>query len=199
MIIPDICHIHRILCSRCPLIHLFWRTPQTSLLKRVGLPGPSFISLAIWDKGWEVANRLSHVCRWLHPCLVGVLLVQHLRSPGPTLSWSDGNSSRWSCTSPLQPILCVGYVTNVLGRVPLIPLFLLLRSWGAEQEGKQHKRGQGCGCRTSLVWRVCQCLRLRSGEWLWCNKGPGGARRSNPTWTKGGATLRRRRLNEARK
>ena len=46
MVIPDICSICRILCSQCPHIPLSWTTQRTSLLRNVGLPGPSFISPA---------------------------------------------------------------------------------------------------------------------------------------------------------
>ena len=44
MVIPDIYSVCRILCSQCSHIHLSWTTQRTSLLKSVGLPGPSFTS-----------------------------------------------------------------------------------------------------------------------------------------------------------
>ena len=47
IVIFDICDVLRIPCSQCPKIHMSWTTHWTSLLKSVGLPGPTFISPAI--------------------------------------------------------------------------------------------------------------------------------------------------------
>ena len=84
-------------------IHLSWTTQRTSPLKSVGLPCPSFISPAVLDPGMG--------CR--QQAVAGPMKTRRvvkLNKPSPT------------------PILHVGPVSNVLGRVPLMPLFLIRNS-----------------------------------------------------------------------
>ena len=123
MAVPDIYSVRRILCSQCSHIHLSWTTQRTSLSKSLQMPCPSLFHLLFETQGWEVANRPSYVWRGRNPSSVDVL--QHLRSAGPALFRSDGNSMRCEVVRALSNAhpLC-GPRFNVLGRVPLMSLFL---------------------------------------------------------------------------
>ena len=144
---------------------------------------------------------------------------------------SNGNASRCEVVLALSnarplcgPIMWAPRaISNVLGRVPLMPLFLhgnstltiphcfsnlqlsyshmAVQTWPRSlAEGKQRLWGEPM---VVALWeeqasseRVCQCLSLRYCKWLWCKKGLGVVM---PPGLKGGAMLQRLRWpSEAR-
>ena len=185
MVIPDICSVHRILCSQCPYIHLSWTAQRTSLSNSVGLPCPSFTSPAILDPGMEVANRPLHICRGWHSCSVDVYSTFEVLDLPSSGSIETRHVVKLYESSP-TPIPYVGPVSNVQG---LVPLFLCWTSTPTIQHCfcnlQSSKFPYGCAdvakelgrklsnvyeinqwlCDlggVSLVWEVCLCLRPMS-------------------------------------
>ena len=83
------------------------------------------LSHVVEAQAWEVTNRptRSHVWRGRHPNSVCVL--QYLRSSVPARFWSMEIRCVVKLYEPFpRPVLYEGLVSNVLGRVLLMPLFL---------------------------------------------------------------------------
>ena len=130
MDIHDLSLFRRMLCSPSPHLRTWWGNPPMFLPTSVGWSGLSCSSLAICGPG-------------AHGCREGPI-ASMAQTTSKSKSCSTAPSSPWSCPgaalwnlimealgvqklykpSP-TPILYVGLAADVLGRVPLTPLFLL--------------------------------------------------------------------------
>ena len=155
MVIPDVYIVRRIFCSQCPLclhIHLqmSWTTQLTSLLKSVGCPAPALFHLLLNGRskdGRSPTGSSTYVEDDIQVQLMFYSTFEVLDLP------SSGQMETRRVVklyepSPM-PILYVGPVSNVLGRFPLMPLFLR----GNSTPTIQHVT---CQCSTAFPIRLCR-------------------------------------------
>ena len=127
MVVSDIFRVHRILCSQCPHIHLSRTvtTQRTSLFKIVGLPCPSCIHFTSCLRPRDGGSPTGR-----HTYGEDDIQVQLMRySTFKVLDLPCSGPMETRCVVKLYkpsptPILHVGPVSDLLGRVPLMPLFL---------------------------------------------------------------------------
>ena len=129
MIISYLSLVHTMPAGHCahfsPILFCLERTLGRPSLRVLGRQPPAFFHLLLETHGRVAAKSPSHLLRARHPSRAGFL--QHLRKTqaGPARFWSDGKAVVPKCYGPAPtPTLYVGQVSDVLGRVPLMPLLL---------------------------------------------------------------------------
>ena len=153
MDIHDLSLFRRMLCSLSPHIRTWWGNPLMFPSTSVGWSGLSCFSLAICGPG-------AHGCRE-GPTTRTARTTSRSNScsTAPSSPWSCQGAALWKlwacrgCTSPHPrplkgPILYVGLLADVLGRVPLLPLFLL----GNSTPTIPHQLRQHRGARFPHQW-----------------------------------------------